>query len=58
MACQGVLARRIAVSKPLEDLSQLISKLQSLIVAWEKEKEHPSQGTYTAFTDRCYCNQD
>jgi hypothetical protein len=40
-ACQGVPACRIAVSNPLEDLSQLISKLQSSIVAWEKE--HPSQ---------------
>ena len=35
--CQGVPAREIAVSNPREDLSQLISKLQSLIVVWEKE---------------------
>ena len=39
MACQGVPACRIAVSNPGEDLSQLINKLQSSIVAWEKE--HP-----------------
>ena len=56
MFCQGVPARKIAVSNPGEDLSQLISKLQSSIVAWEKE--HPSQGAHTTFTDRCYCNQD
>ena len=42
MACQGVPACRIAVSNPGEDLSQLINKLQSSIVAWEKE--HPNQG--------------
>jgi hypothetical protein len=53
MACQGVPACRIAVSNPGEDLSQLINKLQSSIVAWEKE--HPSQGTHTTFfTDRRY----
>ena len=51
MACQGVPACRIAVSNPGEDLSQLINKLQSSIVAWEKE--HPNQGT-TFFTDRRY----
>jgi len=57
MACQGVPACRIAVSNPGEDLSQLINKLQSSIVAWEKE--HPSQGTHTTFfTDRRYHNQD
>ena len=55
-ACQGVPVCRIAVSNPLETLSQLISKLQSSIIAWEKE--HPSQETYTTFTDHCYCNQD
>jgi hypothetical protein len=38
-AYQGVPACRIAISNPLEDLSQLISKLQSSIVTWEKE--HP-----------------
>jgi len=38
-AYQGVPACHIAVSNPLEDLSQLISKLQSSIIAWEKE--HP-----------------
>jgi hypothetical protein len=53
MACQGVPACRIAVSNPGEDLPQLINKLQSSIVAWEKE--HPSQGTHTTFfTDRRY----
>ena len=36
-ACQGVPVCRIAVSNPGEDLSQLINKLQSLIIAWEKE---------------------
>ena len=56
MACQGVPACRIAVLNPGENLTQLISKLQSSIVAWEKE--HPSQGAYTTFTDHCYCNQD
>ena len=54
--CQGVPARKIAVSNPGEDLSQLISKLQSSIVVWEKE--HPSQRAHTTFTDCCYCNQD
>ena len=56
MFCQGVPAHKIAVLNPGEDLSQLISKLQSSIVVWEKE--HPSQGVYTTFMDRCYCNQD
>ena len=46
----------ITVSNPLEDLFQLISKLQSSIIVWEKE--HPSQGVYTTFMDYCYCNQD
>ena len=55
-ACQGVLVYHIAVSNPLDDLSQLISRLQFSIVAWEKE--YLSQGAYTAFIDRCYCNQD
>src|SRR5436190_11831016 len=55
MACQGVPACRIAVSNPGEDLSQLISKLQSSIIAWEKE--NPNQGTLgTYFTDRRYHN--
>jgi len=54
--CQGVPTCHIAVSNPLEDLSQLISKLQPFIIAWEKE--HPSQRAYTTFTDRYYCNQD
>jgi len=40
IACQGVPACKIAVLNPGEDLSQLINKLQSSIVAWEKE--HPS----------------
>ena len=39
-AYQGVPVCRITVSNPLEDLSQLISKLQPSIIAWEKE--HPS----------------
>ena len=34
---QGVPAHEIAVLNPREDLSQSISKLQSLIVIWEKE---------------------
>ena len=55
-ACQGVLVCCITVSNPLEDLFQLISKLQSSIIVWEKE--HPSQGVYTTFTDHCYYNQD
>jgi len=42
MAYQGVPACKIAVLNLGEDLSQLINKLQSSIVAWEKE--HP---TYT-----------
>ncbi len=55
MACQGVPTYRIAVSNPGEDLSQLINKLQSSIIAWEKE--HPSQETYTIFfMDRYYYN--
>jgi hypothetical protein len=57
MACQGVPVCRIAVSDPGEDLSQLINKLQSSIVAWEKE--HTNQGPHSAFfTDRRYYNQD
>jgi len=42
MACQGVPACRITVLNPGEDLSQLINKLQSFIITWEKK--HP---TYT-----------
>ena len=38
-AYQGVPAYHITVSNPLEDLSQLINKLQSSIIMWEKE--HP-----------------
>ena len=40
MACQGVFAYKIAVLNPGEDLFQLINKLQSAIIVWEKE--HPS----------------
>jgi hypothetical protein len=55
MACQGVPAWRIAISDPRDNLSQLIRKLQSSIVAWEKEQ--PRQGT-AFFTDRCYHDRD
>ena len=56
-ACQGVPACRIGISNPCEDLSQLINKLQSSIVAWEKEHlsqvlTKSSQDAY--FTDRRY----
>src|SRR5438045_6686287 len=55
MACQGVPACRIAVSNPGENLSQLINKLQSSIIAWEKE--NTNQGTLgTYFTDRRHHN--
>jgi hypothetical protein len=55
VACQGVPACRIAVSDPSEDLSTLISKLQSSIVAWEKENPYQSATNPSAyFTDRKY----
>jgi hypothetical protein len=38
-ACQGVPACRIAISNPCDDLSQLISKIQSSIVSWEQEHQ-------------------
>ena len=56
IAYQGVPVCRIAVLNLGEDLFQLINKLQSSIVVWEKE--HPSQGAYTTFTDHCCSNQD
>lgn len=55
-ACQGVPACRIAISNPCDELSQLISKIQSSIVSWEKE--HPLHNTTrpseTFYTDRKY----
>ena len=52
MACQGVPACRIAVSNPGEDLSQMINKLQSSVVTWEKENANQTYTTF--FTDRRY----
>jgi hypothetical protein len=73
-ACQGVPACRIAISDPPEELSGLISKLQSSIVAWEKEKENTigsqalvrpnsynttsSQDQEAYYTDRKYHRND
>ena len=37
IACQGVPACRYAISSPTNDFPSMISKLQSSIVAWEKE---------------------
>jgi hypothetical protein len=52
-ACQGVPACRIAISNPSEELATLINKLQSSIVAWEKENPGPA-ANQTFFTDRRY----
>ena len=52
-ACQGVPACRIAISNPSEDLASLINKLQSSVVAWEKENPNSTQ-SQTFFTDRRY----
>jgi hypothetical protein len=43
-ACQGVPACRIAISNPSEELATMINRLQSLIVAWEKENPSPAAG--------------
>ena len=50
-ACQGVPACRIAISNPSEELSTLINKLQSSVIAWEKETPRT---TASYFTDRRY----
>jgi hypothetical protein len=49
IACQGVPACRYAVSGPAQDFPSMISKLQSSIVAWEKE--NPSVTPHTFYTD-------
>lgn len=51
-ACQGIPACRIAISNPSEDLPALINKLQSSIIAWEKE--NPQHHPQAFFTDRKY----
>ena len=52
-ACQGVPACRIATSNPSEDLAALINKLQSSVVAWERENPSSTQ-SQALFTDRRY----
>jgi len=37
-ACQGILACRYALSDPPKDIGELVNKLQSAIIAYEKEK--------------------
>jgi hypothetical protein len=49
-ACQGIPACRIAISDPPADFGHLINKLQSSIIAYEKEQNQ----TQAYFTDRRY----
>ena len=51
-ACQGVPACRYAVSDPPQDTNHLIHKLQSSIIAYEKE--NPDASNEAFFTDRRY----
>jgi hypothetical protein len=67
IACQGVPACRYAISSPAQDFPSMISKLQSSIVAWEKENPgvtahtfhtDPSDTSETFYTDRRFQNRD
>jgi hypothetical protein len=60
-ACQGIPACRYATADPPEDLGHLINKLQSSIMAYEKEHANQVQvqdHTQAYFTDRRYYRQN